>query len=575
MIKIRMILFAVFTVILLGACGGGGNSGDALTGSANEDEPDRGTTTPSEPEPPGPTTPIVTPPGLVLGTGSEFTFVAGELDTTIGGETLSYGGSMIVSVNVAYEDDFTLASDTEISVFFTSDCVASGEATIDTTAITSNGVASATYTSISCEGTDTITASLSTGSTATTSVDIASRTLGYLQFVAADPLTIALKGNGSTATPEVSKLTFAVLDDKGLPVDNVNVDYQLSTTAGGITLSADSSVTDVNGRSYVWLSAGTAAVNVTVTATVEVTDGSPLVTTSLPLYIGGAIPDQNSFSISATIFNPRGYNYNGSVSEIGIRAADLNNNPAPDGTQISFVTDGGSIERSCTLVKGACKVNWISQNPRPADGLVNILARTTGEESFTDNNSNGLFDIGETIETHLSEAYNDENNSGSYELGEFFSDIDNNGVFTVKQDELYQGSKCSAEAQGAGHCANLVDVRNSLTLCMSTDAVITTDSVGGSIDLRGLLNEVTINLSFTDANNLTPARGTQIEVSASDLKIISGENIVVPNQCRIGGVITSIRVQIDDDEDTEKGILKIKVTQVNGVVYTHTIDIIE
>ena len=399
--------------------------------------------------------------------------------------------------------------------------------------------------------------------------------MGYLQFVAADPLTIALKGNGSTATPEVSKLTFAVLDDKGLPVDNVNVDYQLSTTAGGITLSADSSVTDVNGRSYVWLSAGTAAVNVTVTATVEVTDGSPLVTTSLPLYIGGAIPDQNSFSISATIFNPRGYNYNGSVSEIGIRAADLNNNPAPDGTQISFVTDGGSIERSCTLVKGACKVNWISQNPRPADGLVNILARTTGEESFTDNNSNGLFDIGETIETHLSEAYNDENNSGSYELGEFFSDIDNNGVFTVKQDELYQGSKCSAEAQGAGHCANLVDVRNSLTLCMSTDAVITTDSVGGSIDLRGLLNEVTINLSFTDANNLTPARGTQIEVSASDLKIISGENIVVPNQCRIGGVITSIRVQIDDDEDTEKGILKIKVTQVNGVVYTHTIDIIE
>ncbi|MCG8312477.1 MAG: hypothetical protein MI976_04625, partial [Pseudomonadales bacterium] len=328
-------------------------------------------------------------------------------------------------------------------------------------------------------------------------------------------------------------------------------------------------------RSYVWLSAGTAAVNVTVTATVEVTDGSPLVTTSLPLYIGGAIPDQNSFSISATIFNPRGYNYNGSVSEIGIRAADLNNNPAPDGTQISFVTDGGSIERSCTLVKGACKVNWISQNPRPADGLVNILARTTGEESFTDNNSNGLFDIGETIETHLSEAYNDENNSGSYELGEFFSDIDNNGVFTVKQDELYQGSKCSVEAQGAGHCANLVDVRNSLTLCMSTDAVITTDSVGGSIDLRGLLNEVTINLSFTDANNLTPARGTQIEVSASDLKIISGENIVVPNQCRIGGVITSIRVQIDDDEDTEKGILKIKVTQVNGVVYTHTIDIIE
>ena len=62
MIKIRMILFAVFTVILLGACGGGGNSGDALTGSANEDEPDRGTTTPSEPEPPGPTTPIVTLP---------------------------------------------------------------------------------------------------------------------------------------------------------------------------------------------------------------------------------------------------------------------------------------------------------------------------------------------------------------------------------------------------------------------------------------------------------------------------------------------------------------------------------
>ena len=569
-----MISFAVFTVLLLGACGGGGNSSDALTGdSGNRGEPDRGSTT--SPQPDQPTIPDVTPPDVVIGIGSELTFVAGELDTSIDDGALSYGGNMLVSVNVVYEDDFTLASDSPTTVYFTSDCVAAGDATIDRTVIASDGVAQATYTSIDCDGTDTITASLSNGATATTHFTVASRTLGSLQFVAADPLTIALKGSGSDATPEVSQLTFAVLDDKGLPVNDVNIDYELSTTAGGITLSADSSVTGANGRASVWLSAGTTSVNVSVTATVEVRDGAPLVTTSLPLYIGGAIPDQNSFTIGATVLNPRGYNYNGTTSTIGVRAADRNNNPAPDGTQISFVTDGGAIEGSCTLAAGYCAVEWVSQNPRPADGLVNILARTTGEESFIDFNSNGLFDIGDTVITHLSEAYNDENNSGSYEPGEFFSDLDSSGTYTVKMDELYQGSKCSEEAQMAGHCANLVDVRNRITLCMATDAVITTDSEDGSIDLRGLLNEITITVTLTDANNLTPANGTRIAVSADDLTIVAGRNIVIPNECRIGGVSANVRVRIDDDEDTDRGLLKIEVTQVNGVVYTHTIQVIE
>lgn len=92
--------------------------------------------------------------------------------------------------------------------------------------------------------------------------------------------------------------------------------------------------------------------------------------------------------------------------------ADRQGNPVPDGTAVNFVTEGG-VMIPPTCVTGAvpgdsqCTVNIRSQNPRPTDGLVSILAYSAGEEDFVDANFNNLFDCGESF-TDLVTAYRDD-----------------------------------------------------------------------------------------------------------------------------------------------------------------------
>ncbi|MEX2366576.1 MAG: hypothetical protein WD601_08220, partial [Pseudohongiellaceae bacterium] len=180
-------------------------------------------------------------------------------------------------------------------------------------------------------------------------------------------------------------------------------------------------------------------------------------------------PDNDSFSLSASILNPGGYDFDGYTSELTIRAADAFNNPVPDGTTVIFTTEYGAVKGACDTVDGACTVTWNSQLPRgpqssqtgrvlninelacdsnadgtadtdstgatvdpgnpcptalvdPSDidfsgqiygGRTTILAYAQGEESFVDSNANGLYDAGEPF-VDLPEAFLDHNEDGVF-----------------------------------------------------------------------------------------------------------------------------------------------------------------
>ena len=200
--------------------------------------------------------------------------------------------------------------------------------------------------------------------------------------------------------------------------------------------------------------------------------------------VSTGLPDQNSFSLSANVLNPGGGDLDGIQSEIVIRASDAFNNPVPDGTAITFMTEYGSIGSSCTTMDGSCSVTWESQNPRapiiastgtvrtinntacdfdnngPANdttgvpcfdgvnafplgqifaGRTTIMAFALGDESFVDSNGNGfydfidvnsndLFDMGTDILepfVDLPEAFVDHNEDGVF--GSQISIFDNNG----------------------------------------------------------------------------------------------------------------------------------------------------
>jgi hypothetical protein len=64
----------------------------------------------------------------------------------------------------------------------------------------------------------------------------------------------------------------------------------------------------------------------------------------------------------------------------------------------------------------ACSVTFATQNRRPADGFVTILAWLDGEEAYVDVNGNGRYDSGEPF-WDAGRLFRDDNESEAYESG--------------------------------------------------------------------------------------------------------------------------------------------------------------
>ena len=154
---------------------------------------------------------------------------------------------------------------------------------------------------------------------------------------------------------------------------------------------------------------------------------------------------------------------------------------------------------------------------------------------------------------------------------EFFSDFNNNETYNTKVGTLFQGTNCTDAAATAGHCASLVDVRDTVRLCMSGDNITVNRVDGGGADDASTVVDVsggpqTVFFNFQDVNGLTPAEGTTISASAEDGAIVFGSSITVPNICSVGGFTSGISVKSPEVLTTRTGLLTLSVTQINGGV---------
>lgn len=328
---------------------------------------------------------------------------------TIGPSPLSAGGTASVSVTVLDgSSPFAPAQ----AVTFTSPCAAVGKAVISSPVSTVAGVASTSYIDKGCGAPDVITASTTlAGATISQAgtVNVQSALAGQLAFVSALPQNISLKGTGGAGRQESSTVIFKVLDKNGNPVSGQRVDFALTTTVGGLTTNPLFATTAGDGTVTTVVASGTVNTPVRVAATVA---GTSITTLSDQLVVSTGVPDQNSFTIATEIFNVEGMNYSGCPAPVGslitVRLADHFNNPAPDGTAVSFTAEGGTVDASCltglkdttladgTVVQqkgipGSCTVRFCAANPRPADGRVTVLAYALGEESFVDTNGTNLY----------------------------------------------------------------------------------------------------------------------------------------------------------------------------------------
>lgn len=508
----------MFTVFLFAGCGGGGSDGEpTLTPGESTSTGDTNTTDTTD----GSVTAQIVRFGSYAGT----TFNAGKVASN--NTTLDAGQSATLSVSFIDQNNSPVTDTADI--LFTSPCIGSGVSEVaPAIATNTSGTVNATYTARGCDGSDTITAETSLNGTtysANVSITAVPSPLGSITFVSATPQVINIKGSGGTQG-EQSIVTFLVNNESGGPVPNLDVNFYLDTTVGGISISNATAKTDANGIVSTTVSAGTVATSVRVTAE-AVRDGKLISTESSQLVISTGFPDQDSFSISATKLNIDGLQYDGVTTIINIRAADRFNHPVPDGTAITFWTEGATIEPNCTTTAGKCSVTLESQSPRPADGRITVLAHAIGEESFLDTApTNGRFDSAETF-TDMSEPFLDRNENGVYDLGtEEFADFnsdsqwnDANSLFDGLLCDEVTNATCNPDANTAYVFQNII-----IVLSGSNNLSVTLSSNNINLDAPQ-----SIQVFVQDANGQPPPIGTVVSATITQGEIIGISSYSMPS----------------------------------------------
>ena len=394
---------------------------------------------------------------------------------------------------------------------------------------------------------------------------------GTIEFVSATPALIGLNGTATLSQlPSQSTIEFEVRDNQTNPVYGQVVNFSLTTDIGGITLEPASAVSDIDGRVTVVVQAGNAPTDVRVRADVEDTD---LYALSSELIISTGYPDQNSFSISADIFNPEAWSYDGEVVNVTIRAADINNNPVPDNTAIYFTTEGGAIQSNCLTADGVCSVEWRSQAPRPANGRVTILAYAQGEESFQDLNGTRQYEAGiDTLLTDLPEAFLDENENNVRDNDETFVDFNGDQLYTAA-DGIYNGTLCASGSTGC--TTDLVHVRNDILIVLSESfADISFDPTSVTFTSAGELAYILITVKGITLGNAMP-NGTTVDFTAPANAEIKGESsFTIENTTEPSTFVIALAPSDDEDAVGTADNLLVEVTTAKGNYTSSAIPII-
>ncbi len=557
-----LVLSAQFLV----ACGGGSGDGPTLAPS------DSNTTTDTTDT--GGTTVTVVPSFGSFDTSGTFTA------STISKNKTSLTAGQSASISVSFVDQDNKLITDAADVLFTSTCSINGLADFDQDIVSNTtGTIRATYTARGCSGTDTITAQSTLNGTnyrATTTIETIPAELGSISFVSAAPELIGIRGTG--ALPEQSTVSFQVKNEAGGPVENLDVEFSLNTTAGDIGLTNTTATTDADGIVSTTVISGTVATSVRVTAE-AIREGKLISAQSSLLLNTTGIIDQDSFTLGASTLNIEGLDYNGVETTLTVLAADRFNNPAPDGTAIAFTTEGGIIDSGCTTVNGTCSVIFRSANPR-ANGRATILATAIGEESFTDATpSNGSYDDGESFEDYP-EAFIDSNENGCRDSNEWYLDFNNDDIYSgvtqdldndgkcrrTTPDEIigntqYDGLRCIASAQNCEISAATISVREDIVIVMSGSSFYI-NVLPATINLD--TGAQTIYVSIQDVNGQIPPAGTKINITTDQGSISGTSSDTVASTNQQGPLVYAF--QIKPGTAAGSGTATVTVTTPKGLI---------
>lgn len=497
-----------------------------------------------------------------------YNFSLQAANTTISAMTaattsLASGGS--TNITLSTMDATTNTTQNDIAVNFTATC-----GTFTNTSVTSSnqGNVTNTYKAIDangnlCEGNQTITATTANGVSQSIQVTVAGINASSIVYTSTTEVKLGAKGSGSSSSGQIEFTVYA----NGTPAANQNViisktqapsDFSFVSLGNQATQTLKS---DSSGKVIVQLYPGALPGPVEIKATLANDANVYALSKNVSVATGRA--SQNGLSISLSK-NMLALGADGDTSTLTARMVDRLGNAVPDGTVISFVAEGGAITPSCATSAGQCLVTFTTQNPRPVDGRVSILAYVEGDKSYTDVNGDNQYTAGvDTLTHNIGDLFRDDNENGLFDAGEF---IYKRGA---------TGNTCAPSSFDQPNIPGTCDTNLIATLRYETVLGLAESTPTFNVlpnTLSASTSEYTFRMYGNSAMTLPMASGTTISINANDTTnyspvatIVAGttENTLSVSKAQPN---TTVVVTIDSvsysvvTDSTGSGTLKIPTT---------------
>ncbi|GAA0318062.1 Ig-like domain-containing protein [Psychrobacter aestuarii] len=286
-----------------------------------------------------------------------------------------------------------------------------------------NGMVEVVYKAINenntlCSGPVTLTASAG-NSTQTTNINVAAPQATSIVYTSSE-LTLGIANSGSSSSGTVE---FTVYSNTA-PLANAEVILSLEKSPLGLSFGQLGSTadvirkTDANGNISVNIYPGSTPGPVEIKASLA--SDTRINALSKGISIASSRVTQDGLSISQER-NVLDWSMDGDSTDIVVRMVDRNGNAVPDNTVVNLTAEGGKVSPAqCLTDNGQCTVSFSTQNPRPGDGRVSILAVAEGEKAYIDNNRNNAWDRGiDTLVHNIGDTFRDDNENNIFDSGEF------------------------------------------------------------------------------------------------------------------------------------------------------------
>ncbi|WP_379543109.1 Ig-like domain-containing protein [Psychrobacter sp. R86515] len=390
----------------------------------------------------------------VSATTASYNYSLQAVDITLvnfstGENTLESGGSTIVTLQT--KDTVTDQFQNDVTVNLSSTCGSFENASISSS---NQGNVSSTYSAIDssgnlCEGTQTITAVTANDTSSSQSIDVNIKAIeaSSIVYTTTNSVVLGAKNSGSSSSSQIDFTIYA----NGVPAANQEVTLDLIKSPSDFNFVSQGNrasktlKSDSLGKVTVNLYPGNIPGPVEIKASLKSNADTFALAKNISVATGRPTQNGVTLAIGKNVLADNAID----STNISAYLTDRQGNFVPDGTVVSFVAEGGTVTPNCATVSGNCSVTFTSQNPRPANGRVSVIAYVEGDKTYSDLNGDNVYTVGiDELLDNIGNFFRDDNEDLKYTPGEF--------VYKRGEQEGGDQATCAAATLSQPNLPNLI-----------------------------------------------------------------------------------------------------------------------